>query len=372
MTSITEAIAENIKQRRKELRMTQNELAIILGYSTKAVSKWESGKGVPPTVILPALANALHTNVESLLSMNTEGSFFLGIDGGGTKTEFALADSDGNIIRTTILGTSNPSDIGIDAALNVIKTGISEVCADIPKSNISLFAGLAGGSTEGIYEQISDFFERYGFASAKHGSDAMNAISASLGNDDGIAVIMGTGSVTFAQVNGKTHRIGGYGYLLGDAGSGFSLGRIAILSALMCEDGSGAETALYEAVKKRCGTQKVLDNLGEFYRGGKRTIAQYAPLVLNAYADGDKVAKNILFSELEEVAKTIRGAAKHLPSEKAPIRVELCGGLCTKDDIIERVLREILANENYSVNICKNPLIIGALRLAGMPFKENN
>ena len=69
--------------------------------------------------------------------------YFLGIDGGGKKTEFALADSDGNIIRTTILGTSNPSDIGIDAALNVIKTGISEVCADIPKSNISLFAGLA-------------------------------------------------------------------------------------------------------------------------------------------------------------------------------------------------------------------------------------
>lgn len=372
MTSITEAIAENIKQRRRELRMTQNELAIILGYSTKAVSKWESGKGAPPTVILPALANALHTNVESLLSMNTEGSFFLGIDGGGTKTEFALADSDGNIIRTTILGTSNPSDIGIDAALNVIKTGISEVCADIPKSNISLFAGLAGGSTEGIYEQISDFFERYGFASAKHGSDAMNAVSASLGTENGISVIMGTGSVTFVQVNGKTHRVGGYGYLLGDAGSGFSLGRGAILAALMYEDGSGEETALYGAVKKMCGTEKVLDSLGDFYRGGKKTIAQYAPLVLNAYIAGDKVAKEILFSDLEEVAKTIRGAAKRLPSGNAPVRVELCGGLCTKDNIIEGALRQILANENYSVNICKTSLIIGALRLAGMPEKEND
>ena len=372
MTSITEAIAENIKQRRKELHMTQNELATILGYSTKAVSKWESGKGVPPTVILPSLANALHTNIESLLSMNTEGRFFLGIDGGGTKTEFALADSEGNIVRSTVLGTSNPSDIGIDATLNVIKTGISEICADIPKSNISLFAGLAGGSTEGIYERLSDFFERYGFASARHGSDAMNAISASLGNDDGIAVIMGTGSVTFAQVNGKTHRIGGYGYLLGDAGSGFSLGRGAILAALCFEDGSGEETSIYEAVKQRCGTQKVLDNLGEFYRGGKRTIAQYAPLVLNAYVEGDRVAKNILFADLENVAQTIRGAAKRLPSGNTPVRVELCGGLCTKDDIIAGAIRKILANENYSINICKNPLIIGALRLAGMPDKENN
>lgn len=372
MNNLTEAIAENIKQRRKELGMTQNELASALGYSAKAVSKWESGKGVPPTVMLPFLANALRTNIDSLLSANKEGRFFLGIDGGGTKTEFALADSEGNIIRSVVLGTSNPSDIGIDAALNVIKTGIFEICADIPKSNISVFAGLAGGSTEGIYDQLEDFFARYGFASAKNGSDAMNAVSASLGGENGITVIMGTGSVTFAQVNGKTHRIGGYGYLLGDAGSGFSLGRRAILSALCFEDGSGEMTSLYDMVKEKCGTKRVLDSLGEFYRGGKRTIAQYAPLVLNAYVDGDMAARKILFSELEEVAQTIRGAAKLLPRGKMPIRVELCGGLCTKDDIVMDALREILAKENYSVNICKTPLIIGALRLAGMPDKKND
>ncbi|MBE6549098.1 MAG: XRE family transcriptional regulator [Ruminococcaceae bacterium] len=372
MTNITEMIAKNIKQRRKELHITQNDLAFALGYSTKAISKWESGKGAPPTVILPALAAVLHMNVDDLLSMNVEGKFFLGIDGGGTKTEFALADSEGNIIRNIVLGTSNPSDIGIDASLNVIKEGISEVCANIPKSNISIFAGLAGGTTEGVREQITEFLSRFGFASVKNGSDAMNAVSASLGSGDGITVIMGTGSVTFAQVNGKSHRVGGYGYLLGDAGSGFSLGREAILAALCFEDGSGEETSLYESVRKRCGTERVLDSLGEFYRGGKRTIAQYAPLVLNAYVEDDRVAKKILFADLEKVAQTIRGAAKYLPSGKAPIRVELCGGLCTKDDIIAGALREILAKENYSVNLCKNSLIIGALRLAGMPDKEND
>ena len=124
----------------------------------------------------------------------------------------------------------------------------------------------------------------------------MNAVSASLGRDDGITVMMGTGSVTFAQANGRMHRIGGYGYLLGDAGSGFLLGRGAILAALMCEDGSGEETALYVSVKKKCGTEKVLDSLGEFYRGGKRAIAQYAPLVLNAHAErGDAVGKKDTF-----------------------------------------------------------------------------
>ena len=65
-------------------------------------------------------------------------------------------------------------------------------------------------------------------------------------------------------------------------------------------------------------------------------------------------------------------AAKHLPSTKEPLRVVLCGGLCTKDDIIYRALCEIMANENYSISMCENALIVGALRLAGMPDKVNN
>ena len=364
--NVAQIIARNIRTRRKELKMTQNRLADLLGYSAKAVSKWESGAGAPPTVILPRLAQVLQTNLDTLMEDISGQMFYLGIDGGGSKTEFALANSDGNIIKSVCLGTSNPSDIGIENAFNVLRAGIIEVCENVPKSNISVFAGLAGGTTDGIYEQISTFLSRFGFAEAKNGSDALNAVSASFGDADGISVIMGTGSVTFAQANGETHRVGGYGYLLGDAGSGFSLGRDAILAALCFEDGSGEETALYEAVRKKCGMKTVLDSLGKFYNGGKREIAQYAPLVLNAYADGDNVAKRILFDNLEKVAQAIHGASKHLPNTKEPIRVVLCGGLCTKDDIIYHALCEAMAKENYSISICEHPLIFGALRLAGM------
>ena len=364
--SVVKNIARNIRSRRKELKMTQSELADLLGYSAKAVSKWESGAGAPPTVILPNLAQVLQTNLDTLMGDVCNRAFYLGIDGGGTKTEFALADSDGNIIKSVCLGTSNPSDIGIESALNVLRAGIIEVCGNIPKSTIYAFAGLAGGSTAGIYEKMSDFLSKFGFADMKNGSDALNAIATSLGDSDGISVIMGTGSVVFAQVNGKAYRVGGYGHLLGDAGSGFSLGREAILAALCFEDGSGENTSLYEAVKEKCGTEIVLNSLGKLYSGGKREIAQYAPLVLRAYEDGDNVAKRILLDDLEKVAQSIRGAAKHLPSTKEPIRVVLCGSLCTKDDVICRVLREILANENYSISICDSPLLLGALRLAGM------
>ena len=364
--NVVDIIARNIQLRRKELKMTQAELAELLGYSAKAISKWESGAGAPPTVILPRLSQALQTNLDTLMGRPSDQMFYLGIDGGGTKTDFALADSRGNIIKSICLGTSNPSDIGIENTLNVLRMGIIAVCGDIPKNHISVFAGIAGGSTEGICKQITDFLSRFGFANAQNGSDAMNAVAVSLGDADGIVVIMGTGTVTFAQANRKVHRVGGYGYLLGDEGSGFSLGRKAILAALCFEDGSGEETLLYQAVRKKCGTESVLESLGKFYNGGKREIAQYAPLVINAYAEGDRVAERILFEDLEKVAQTVRGAAKHLSNKKEPIRVVLCGGLCTKDGMIYQALCKIMEKENCSISICDRPLILGALRLAGM------
>jgi len=357
-------VARNIRNRRTELNMTQDELAHSIGYSNKSVSKWESGTGPPPTVILPKLAQVLQTNIDTLLSDKSDKMLFLGINGEGSKTEFALADSSGKIIKTVYLGTSDPNNIGIDASLEVLKRGIIEICGDLPKRNISLFAGLAGGSA---YGQIHEFLSQFGFARASNGSDAMNALSAGLGNYDGIVVIIGAGSSTFAQVNGKIHRVGGYGYLFDDVGSGFALGREAIHSALCFEDGSGDETILYNMVKNMCGTECVLDSIDRFYKEGKSLIVKYAPLVFEAYKNGDRIAEKILHDNFEALAQNIRRAARYLPCEKDNVNVVLCGELCTKGDIIVTLLRKILSDcdNNYTVSICERPMIYGALRLAG-------
>ena len=370
MDGITEAIARNIRERRRALGLTQASLAEAIGYSVKAVSKWDSGRGVPPTVILPALAKALKTDIDCLLSAESEELFYLGIDGGGTKTEFALASAEGKILRSLRLAASNPSDIGAEAAITVLRDGIAEITAGIPKSRISLFAGLAGGTTQGVREKLSAFFASLGFLSAKAGSDAENAVAASLGRRDGIAVIMGTGSVTFAQSEGRLYRTGGYGYLLGDAGSGFAFGRDAILAALMAEDGSGRETLLLDAVRAKCGGESVLAKLGDFYKGGKRTVASYAPCLFEAYQEGDATAKDILEKNILAVAETVRGAMKHLRGTSLP--VVICGGIADAyGDTVIPHLEKALTHEAERVEIshCAYPLIYGALMLAGMPEK---
>lgn len=371
MQELSSIIAANLRRRRKALSMTQAELAEALGYSEKAISKWESGKGLPPTAILPRLATVLKTTPTALLTAETNARLYLGIDGGGTKTEFVLADGEGKTLRRTVLGASNPNDVGLPTMQEVLRQGILEVSSEYEPESISVFAGIAGGTTSDVAKKIHDFLSRFGFAEVKNGSDAQNAISAGLGTKDGVAVIMGTGSVAFAQQSGTLHRVGGYGYLLGDAGSGYALGRDAILAALQMEDGSGERTVLHGLVLSKCGGEQVLPALGEFYRGGKTYIAGYAPLLLEAARHGDAVAREIVERQMREIAKLIVGGAKRLKTDT--VSVVICGGLATAHrDVILPLLEAYLADapSKCRLTVCKSTMAEGALYLAGMPRKD--
>ena len=373
MKDIVNIVAANIRQRRRALKMTQKELAEKLNYSEKAISKWESGLGLPPSVTLPALARALAVDIDSLMNNPSDIRYYLGIDGGGTKTEFVLADRDGNIVKRTVLTGCNPIDIGFQGMFDVLRQGIFEVCGEIPFRYISVFAGLAGGITGSNAQRINEFFEQYHFGKTANGSDAQNAVAISLLGNNGITVIMGTGAIGFVQNGEALNRVGGYGYMFSDEGSGFCIGRDAITAALQAEDGSGPNTCLYEMVREKCGSDKILDYLGSFYQGGKRLIASYAPLMFEAYEQGDSVAKELLYRNMRAIAKLIVGGAKHLPDEPI-INVALCGGITRNKEIILPIIEECLkseSNRQYNITVCERSIAHGALLLAGMEYKEN-
>ena len=373
MNDIAKIVAFNIKSRRRALKMTQKELADRLNYSEKAISKWENGLGLPPSVTLPDLARALATDIDSLMNNPSDIRYYLGIDGGGTKTEFVLADLEGNILKRTILSGCNPNDIGFQGTFDVLRQGIFDVCGEIPFRYISVFAGLAGGITGDNSRRIREFLEQYHFGRTGNGSDAQNAIAISLLGENGITVIMGTGAIAFAQCEDKLYRIGGFGYMFGDEGSGFCIGRDGIAAALQSEDGSGQKTVLEESVREKCGRKIILDAIGDFYQGGKRLIASYAPLVFKAYLDGDEVARNILHRNIKAIAQIIFGAAKHLPAGKE-VKVALCGGITKNKEVILPILEQYLsedAHNQYNVSVCDRSIAHGALLLAGMEYKEN-
>ena len=357
--------AANLKHRRIELGLTQKQLAESFGYSEKSVSKWESGAAIAPSAILPKLAEALATSIDSLFDSLSEPMYYLGIDGGGTKTEFLLCDKDGQPVSRAFLSACNPVDVGFDRAFEVLKKGIAEVCSGVPLKKVAGYAGIAGGTTGDNSQKIGNFLSRFGFFRAENGSDAHNAVAAALGSRNGISVILGTGNVVYTQKDGTLYRTGGFGYLFDDCGSGYSIGRDGILAALKAEQNAAKSTSLTELIREKSGKSRVIDALPDFYLGGKREIASYAPLVFSAYETGDKEAENILWQNFSSVAQLICDASAYLDEDA--VTVSLTGSIANGRDVInmiEKRLTEICTHKKFNISASSVPPVTGAVSLA--------
>ena len=375
MDTYAKIFADNLRRFRKHMHWTQEQLGEKLGYSEKAVSKWESGNSIPPAETLLVLADALNVSLDDLFSHTSVPHYYLGIDGGGTKTTFALADRTGTILQKIVLGPSNPFDIGFEAAAELISRGINQITSNIYKKKVSAFAGISGGGTEKMKERFKAFLDGFGFLNVDNDSDAANIIAAGLKGEDGIVVIMGTGSSCFVSKDGQRTLVGGLGYLFDHAGSGYDLGNEAIRAACCQEDGSGPSTAIRDLMLEKLGTDTVHENLAHFYTIGKRGIASYSPIVMQAYSMGDKVAEQILINNMKHVANLIVTASGHLEKTESPIKVVCVGGLTNECEHIFPMIYNHLYKMGYEgrfeISAFNGDVVMGALFMAGVECREN-
>ena len=128
------------------------------------------------------------------------GIYFLGIDGGGTKTELVLTDSKRNPLRTLRVEGCNPMDIGMEECKKILRKAIRQICEGIPYSSVAMFAGIAGGGTPEKRNLLSEFFKEFQFCCYANDSDNLSIIAAGLGKKDGVILIMGTGICALLQV----------------------------------------------------------------------------------------------------------------------------------------------------------------------------
>lgn len=289
---------------------------------------------------------------------NTE--YYLGIDGGGTKTEFLLTDKNGNEIKRLFLGCSNPVNIGIENTLEVLSQGISEICEGKSKEIISVFAGIAGAKTGDYSKQITDFLFSFGFESCFCGSDVDLALEMALGKSDGTAVIMGTGIVAFSKNGEAYYRTGGRGYMIDKGGSCFHYGSDAINSVFKFIDGRGGSKTIFSLVGKR--TDDDFDELMQrIYKEGPSFVASFAPVVFEAYLLGDKVAGAIIDKNAKETARLINGAVRI--SRNTEKKVVICGGLCRQKDILYPFISKYL-DDGINIEFIDAPMVNGAVSLA--------
>jgi N-acetylglucosamine kinase-like BadF-type ATPase len=298
--------------------------------------------------------------------------YYLGIDGGGTKTAFVLADEQNNIIKEGVGGPTNPVDVGMPMTLSRLGEGIDTLLEGVPHNAVSVFAGIAGGMTGDNRACIRDYLHTLGFAASDCGSDVQNVVAAGLGTSGGICIIMGTGSATFLQKDRELLRFGGYGYLFEDGGSGYALGRDAIRVALAAEEMGGEPTLIHDLLLTALQTPTVLSALSDFYSGGKTYVASFAPIVFEAYEQGDAVASRILRNNMACVAEELAKARQALKGD-CPVRTVLAGGLTKQADVLLPMLKEQLDDAAmYEITILTEPPVMGAVALAKERYHDQN
>ena len=246
--------------------------------------------------------------------------YFLGIDGGGSRCRARIRDQSGALLGEAVGGASNIYQ-NFDVALATIVATAAEAAGKAGIAIASLHAGmgLAGIVTSVGVEKIEH--AKLPFASVTADNDAYAACIGAFGGGDGGIVIAGTGSIGFALIGGARHMVGGWGFQLGDHGSGAWLGHHAVRRAALAIDGLLQPTKLIERVWTRVGhTRFDLSRWSEKARPAD--YGEMAPDVFQCAAEGDVVGMTIVI----EGAAAISNLARALLAQGAG-HICLLGGL---------------------------------------------
>jgi N-acetylglucosamine kinase-like BadF-type ATPase len=272
----------------------------------------------------------------------------MGIDGGGSGLRVVIVDDALHVLMQTHGPAANPGAIGRDAAAGIIHQTMRRAleATNLPLESIAAVGiGVAGASATHSEEWL-----RRTIAAVLPGamvapsSDYEIALVGATGERRGLLVLAGTGSLVYGvNASGRSTLIGGWGYMLGDEGSGYWLGREGLRAVARAADGCAPPT---------CLTARLLDALGlADTRGlipwlyGSATprpgdVAGLAPLVLGVAAAGDAVAGEIVSTAAAELVGMARAAMRNLATTNLPIA--LAGGLlATPTPLSEAVCRAL-------------------------------
>ncbi len=301
--------------------------------------------------------------------------YVLGIDAGGTKTVCLLADMQGRTLAEARGGGANlqaHGELEVEKVLHhVMTTALGEsgpAERDILPAAICL--GIAGVDRPQDAAAVRGIMQRIGWkARTLVVNDALVALTAGAGDDPGVVVIAGTGSIAYGRnAADRAARAGGWGYLLGDEGSGFWIGRRALSAIVRAADGRGPTTALSSLVMTHLNLVRPSDLIHQtYYRDLRRgAIAGLAPLVERARAEGDAVASDILSQAARELSAAAASVVTRLDMRGEVFPTILAGGIFKAVPWLAGELTQLLSEvaPRSDVRVLDVEPAAGAVRLA--------
>jgi len=260
---------------------------------------------------------------------------WIGIDGGGTKTSAVLGDDKGNILAYAVSGSTNVQSVPFDKLKcnlkNLIDNLLQESEVQLTEVKAILFAS-AGGDRQRDKEILTsalDFIndqEMNVFIE----NDALAALASGNFGEPGMVLIAGTGSIgyNFSAEFKKTMRVGGWGHIFGDEGSGFDIGKQAVIAALKQLDGRGKETILDELIVKKLCVNHLEDIVPYFYQNQqlRSEVANLSKEVFQAAFSEDNVASSIVNDAIDHLMILVGKLVESSPDNYC-LPLIICGGL---------------------------------------------
>jgi N-acetylglucosamine kinase-like BadF-type ATPase len=270
----------------------------------------------------------------------------LGLDAGGTKTVCLLANGEGVILSRARGGGANlqaSGELEVEKVLHDVIEGALSGTDVLPDA---ICLGIAGADRSGDAEVVRGIMRRIGAkARVLVVNDALVALEAGAPGQPGVVIISGTGSIAYGRnAAGEAARSGGWGYVLGDEGSGYWIGRAALRAVLREADFRGPRTALTPMLLQHFAIPQPQGLIHEVYHGHLKlaAIGALATCVQQAFEQGDDVAVGILHAAVRELEAAGLSVARRLHLVGQPFPFILAGGIYRAVPWLQRELLERL------------------------------
>jgi N-acetylmuramic acid 6-phosphate etherase len=242
----------------------------------------------------------------------------LGIEGGGTKTEWALLDEHGRELRVGALPAANLRLIGDEDLLDLLRV--------LPAHATHVGAFLAGCANAADRKRLEALVQRvWPSAVVAVGGDRESGFATAFGEGDGIAVIAGTGSAVTGRCRGRIEKGGGWGHLLGDTGSGYQLAMTALRHVLSNYDLRRTSDLLSQSILRMLALNRLEDLVAWAANADKMSVAKLAPVVFQAAKEGYPEMIAAIQAGAHALAENTRAVARRLECDAPEVR--LLGGL---------------------------------------------
>jgi N-acetylglucosamine kinase-like BadF-type ATPase len=306
-----------------------------------------------------------------------EAAYIIGVDGGQTSTRALIARLDRTVVGQ---GTGRAlvhfnAEGGVDRNRASIQTAILGACRDARVSErdvCSVALGLTGVQPGAPAVPIVEKIVREVASpqSVVVVPDYVTNLAGAGGGQPGIVIIAGGGSVAYGvTADGREALAGGHGYLLGDEGSGFDIGRHAVMAAIRASEGRAGRTTLEALVMQHFQVSDMRQLFHVIYDAAfsRERLAQLTPMVVRAADGGDPAAARIMRRAAHELACTCLAVIRKLHNPGDRPNIYLSGGVWSSGDVIRKPFRRYLARcwSSLDVRLPLEPPVVGALILAG-------